>query len=166
MFQNFSFFQRYTFGRFIEILPYSISGFFIAYFEILTNLNKKRIKAFYLCFVVFFLNYKYDLIIRPIGFDYQGIKNNILSICLFICFSFISNNIFSKSFAKMIEQISLLTPGVYYLHIPLLHYFEIIFLSVKEKTIYGSIFIYIISYLLSFIGNKVVKKTKLRNLFQ
>lgn len=165
-FQNFNYYKRYTFGRLLEILPYSISGFLIAYFEILINLNKQRIKVFYLCFIIFSLNYKYDFIIQPLGFDYQGLKNNIQSICLFFCFSLISNNIFSKNCKKIIKQISSLSPGIYYLHIPLLHYFEIIFLSVKNKTMFGSFFIYIISYLSSFIGNRFVVKTKLIYLFQ
>ena len=166
LFENVNKEQKYTFGRILEIFPYSISGFFIAYFEIIIKFKKDRIKTIYLCIIVFSLYYKYDIIKKPIGFYYQGLKLNIQSICLFICFSLIPKNIIPKSLTKITKQISLFSPGIYYLHYPLLLYFENLFLSVKKRTIYGSLFIYIISYLASFIGNKFVIKTKLKNLFQ
>ena len=56
--------------------------------------------------------------------------------------------------------------GIYYIHFPLIQYFKHIFLPVKLGTIYGSLFIYIISYLICLIGNKIFFKSKLKNLFQ
>ena len=165
-FQKFIFEQKFIFGRLIEILPYSISGLVIAHFELMMILKKNKIKTLYFCFVVFCFNYKYNLFIDPLGFYYQGLKKHIQSICLFISFSIISINFLPNFLLKVVKQMSLLTPGIYYLHFSLLNFFEIIFITVRKKTIYGSLFIYIMSFLICFIGNRYVINTKLRNLFQ
>lgn len=165
-FEKLIFEQKFTFGRLIEILPYSISGLIIAHFELMKNLKKNKIKTLYFCFVVFYFNYKFNFIIDPLGFYYQGLKIHIQSICIFISFSIISMNFLPDILIKGIKQMSVLTPGIYYLHFSLLNFFEIIFISVQKKTIFGSLFIYIMSYLICFIGNRFVKNTKLKHLFQ
>ena len=158
--------HRFTFGRLMEILPFSISGFVIAYFELISILKKRRTTTVIFCIIIFCLSYKYNLIIEPLGFRYQGVKIHIQSLCLFIFFSIISIDFLSHIIKKIIKQISSLSPGIYFLHYPLKRLFNIIFISVKNNTIYGSIFIYIMSYLICYIGNKFLMKTKLRNLFQ
>ena len=158
--------QKYIFGRFFETIPYSIYGFIIAYFDIIKYLKKNRIKTIYSFFIVFCLFYKYKIIVNPYGFGYQSLKNHVLCICLFISFSLISNNFFPKFLIILIKQISKFTGGIYYIHISLYYYCRYIFLSVKNKTIYGSLLIYIISYMICLIGNKILFKTILKNLFQ
>lgn len=100
------------------------------------------------------------------SFGYSGLELNILSICLFIGFSLVPNESLLNNLRIIIKKISSITPGIYYLHIPLLIYTENIFLFIKHKTLCGSIFIYIISYLFCFIGSNILRKSILRNLFQ
>jgi hypothetical protein len=166
LFQNLIYEQRFTFGRLMEILPYSISGLIIAHSQLMSTLKKNRIKTLCFCFSTFYFFYKYNLIAEPLGFYYQGLRIHIQSICLFITFTIISFDCLPFILTKTIKHISALTPGVYYLHIPLRDLFEIIFISVQKKNFFGSLFIYIISYCICFIGNRFLINTKLRNLFQ
>ena len=166
IFSKLCFEQRYTFGRFAEIIPYSVSGFILSYFQIIVKLKKNRIKIINLCLLIFASTSKYDFFLNPKGFQYQGLKLNILCICFFIIFSMIPNNIFKDHLIKVILQISKFTPGIYYLHVPIKNYFKYCFKVIKKKEIYGAILIYIISFNISIIGNFIFKKTMLINLFQ
>lgn len=166
LFRYYNYERKYIFGRLLEIIQYSISGFIIAYYKVINKLKKYRTKTMYLCFIIFYLVYKYNIFWIPQGFGYQGLKELVLSICLFIFFSIISNYFLSNYLIAIIKQISKFTAGIYYIHIPLMHYFKYIFLPVRNGTIFGSLFIYIISYLICLIGTKMLIKTKLKNLFQ
>lgn len=166
LFRYYNFERKYIFGRLLEIIPYSISGFIIAYYKVINKLKKYRTKTMYLCFIIFYLVYKYNIFRKPKGFGYQSLDVHALSICLFIFFSIISNYFLSNYLIAIIKQMSKFTAGIYYLHIPLKHYFKYIFLQVRNRTIFGSLFIYIISYLICLIGTKMLMKNKLKNLFQ
>lgn len=165
-FQNFIYEQKFTFGRLMEILPYSISGLIISHSQLMSILEKNRIKTLCFCFSTFYFFYKYNLIAEPLGFYYQGLRLHIQSICLFITFTIISFDRLPFILIKTIKNISTLTPGIYYIHIPLRDLFKIIFISVKKKNFFGSLLIYIISYFICFIGNRFLINTKLSNLFQ
>lgn len=165
-FKNFIYEKKYIFGRLCETIPFSVSGFIIGYYEIIKNLKKYRKKTIYLVFIIFYLVYKYNIFSIPSGFYYQSLKLQVLSLCLFIFFSFISDNYLPKYLIILIKQMSKFSAGIYYIHFPLIQYFKHCFLPVKVGTIYGGLFIYIISYLICLIGNMIFFKTKLKNLFQ
>lgn len=71
---KFEFDKKYTFGRFAEITPYSISGFFIANIKLLGSLKKNKLKTINLCIFIFMLVYNYNFFFEPKGFGYAGIK--------------------------------------------------------------------------------------------
>lgn len=158
LFSSLNFEIKYTFGRFIEIIPYSISGFIFAYFKLIERLKTNRIRVFILFLLIFILIYKYFFINEPFGFGYTGIKLHILSICIFTSFSIISNKIFTNNLIKTITLISNFTPGIYYLHIPIMLYFQNFIIFIKNKKLYGSLFIYITCYFICLIGNFFLKK--------
>ena len=158
--------KKYTFGRLAETIPYSISGFFFAYFNLISFFQKSRIKTINICLLIFILIFQYHFLIEPKGFGYANFKLNILSSCLFIMFSMISNKLIIKIISNMIFQISSFTPGIYYLHIPIKNYLENVFLFIKNGYLNGCFFIYLICYLICILGNIFVRKTKLINLFQ
>ena len=166
IFFKMNFEKKKTFGRIVEIIPYSISGFFISYFKLIAGFQKNRVKTVNTCLFIFILIFKYNFFLEPKGFSYQGLKLNILSSCLFITFSMISNKFIAKNLVKLILQISKFTPGIYYLHIPIMLYFKNIFRVINKKEIYGTIFIYIITFIICIIGNFIFKKNILINLFQ
>ena len=116
-------------------------------------------KTIFICLFIFVIIFNYIIILEPKGFLYAGIKLNILSICLFIVFSLISFK-FMNNF-KMILQISKFTPGIYYLHFPIMKYFINFITAIKNKQLFGSFLIYLICYFICFIGGNIFKKSKL-----
>ena len=164
LFYKLDFSKRFTFGRFIEIIPFSISGFILSYYQLINFLKDDKMKTIFICLFIFLIIFNYIKILEPKGFFYAGIKLNILSICLFIVFSLISFK-FMNNF-KMILQISKFTPGIYYLHIPVMKYFINFITAIKNKQLFGSFLIYLICYFICFIGDNIFKKSKLIYLFQ
>ena len=166
IFSKFNYEIKYTFGRFAEIIPYTISGFMLDYFNLFDYLMKNKIKTINFICLVYILLYNFYMFIEPNGFGYSGIKLNIFASCLFINFLIIPRNFISKRINAVIRGISIFTPGIYYLHVPIMLYFQNIFPIIKNKTIYGSIFIYTICYIICFIGNIIFKKTNIKYIFQ
>ena len=163
VFSKMNFEQKYTLGRFAEIIPFSISGFILSYFQMISKLKQNRIKTINTCLLIFSIIVKYNCFFCPKGFQYQGLKLNILSNCIFIIFSMISKKCIIN---KFILQISKFTPGIYYLHIPIMKYFNYFCKTIKKRELFGAFLIYIISFIICIIGNFIFKNTKLINLFQ
>ena len=157
---------KYPLGRFSEIIPYSISGFILSYFKLISYFQKNRIKTASICLFIFILIFKYKFLIDPKGFNYQGLKLNILSVCFFIIFSMISSNFIIKYLTKLIFLISKYTPGIYYLHIPIMQYLRSFINVINNKEIYGVILIYGTCFIICIIGNFFFKKSIFVNLFQ
>ena len=157
---------NFTFGRFFEIIPYCITGYFLAYLKLVDIFKKNRIILINIFLSNIILITKYDLFLKIKGFCYQGIKLYILSISIFIIFSLIPNERFgNKYIRKFIEYISNYTAGIYFIHLPLYNYLQI-FPLFKYKTLTGVIIIYVIAFFISLFGNLIFCKTKLINLFQ
>ena len=98
---------------------------------------------------------------------YQGIELNIISFIVFCIFFLIPSEIIK--YEKLINLIKLITnntAGIYYLHATIRIYTQNFISLIKNKTLSGSLFIYIISYFISFFGIKILGKTKLKHLFQ
>ena len=157
---------KYTIGRTIEILPYSAIGFIIASSGILNFLKKHRLKTIIACIYISYISVFYDIFIEKEGFEYNGLKMYFPSISLFIIFAlFPSDKINNKIIIKIIKQITNYTAGVFYIHVPVYNYAVFYIKSLKNKTLKGCIIIYLICYLICFIGNHLFGKTILRNLF-
>ena len=91
----------------------------------------------------------------------------LISICIFISFAmFPSEKIKNKIIIKVIKQIISYTPGITFIHIILANYISKYIIFIKKKTVLGCVIIYLISYLISFIGSLIFGKTKLRHLFE
>ncbi len=159
---------KYSFGRFIEILPYCITGYILSSLKLINKLKKNIVKSIYLIIPLLFVVLKCNIFVRIRGFNYQGINLYIISVSIFIIISILSkhkkdNN---KVIIKIIRIISNQTSGIYYLHIPIKSYLKNYILLIKNKTLIGSIIIYIFCYFISTIGIILFKDTKLRHLFQ
>ena len=168
IFIKFDYYQKFTFGRFFEIIPFCISGYIMAFFNINHFLKKSRIKAIYLFSIILIFLIKYNNMTSNVnGFGYQGIKVHIKSICFFIIFTlFTSEKIKNKNIINLIKLISNVTPGIYYLHYPLYIYLKNYILLIKNQNLCGSLIIYIICFLASLIGNKIFYNNILKHLFQ
>ena len=104
IFIKFDYYQMFTFGRFFEIIPFCISGYIMAFFNINHFLKKSRIKAIYLFSIILIFLIKYNNMTSNVnGFGYQGIKVHIKSICFFIIFTlFTSEKIKNKNIINLI----------------------------------------------------------------
>jgi len=167
-FSKYSFFLKYSFGRFFEIFPYCITGFIISSIKLIDRFKKYRIKTFYviISFLVFVINN--NIFVRIKGFMYQGINLYIASVSLFIVISLIPLNTNNNDMiiVKMIKILSSHTSGIYYLHVPIKNYLSNYILLIKKKTFIGCIIIFLFCYFISIIGIFFLKNTKLRHLFQ
>lgn len=172
---NYQFFEKYftayyyiTYGRLAEVLPHSISGYFIAHFQIINKVKPfdKNIVFLSLATLIFFSKYEFDS--KLFSLKYGGIRNNIAAICIFIIFFFFP---FKITRNKVINNIFLIitsyTPGIYFSHMLVGNGYIIrLFLDTKLiNTCFGCLFIYLNSFALSLIFYKIFAKTKFRHLF-
>ena len=163
-FSQFSFYISFPFGRFMESFPFCISGYILGSSGIINSLKKKIIKSLYILVSVLFILIKYTMFFTIKGFYYQGIRLHIISIIIFIIFAL---NPFEKIIIikKMIIFLTNYTSGIYYLHLPIGLFLSNYISLIRERTIFGSIIIYLICYLISLIGTILFGKTKLKHLF-
>lgn len=165
-FDKYGYNKKYTFGRFFEIIPYCITGYILAYLNIVHILSNHRNTSINIFVPIIIIIIKYKIFLKIKGFGFQGLKLFALSINIFFLFSLIPTKIIrNKNIIKFIEFISNHTAGIYYIHKSLSYYLSI-FSFVNKKKLNGAIIIYIISYNISLFGKFKFKNTKLINLFQ
>lgn len=159
--------HRFTIGRFFVSVPYASTGFTLASLKILNIIPNYKIQTLFFSIYIFCLLEKY-IVFREIIDEngYTGILYNVRAICLIFIFSlFPSNKITNNTIGKILRNISNHTAGVYYLHNEIIIYFKNYFDPIKKGTLFGLFIIYIICYLICFIGMLLFGKTKIKNLF-
>ena len=126
IFSKYNYNKKFPFGRFFEIIPYCITGYILAYINLVNILSKKRIISINFFLSVLILVSKYKIFFDIKGFYYQGLKLYILSISIFIFFSLIPiERIGNKFIIRFIELFSMNTAGIYFIHLPLRYYLYI-----------------------------------------
>ena len=172
LFYIYYYFRKYpnykgtTLGFLFESVPFAITGFTLGYYKIFDILTKNKIEVLVLSLLVYKLISDYDIFTNIKGVLYQGIKLNILSICLVFIFSlFPSDKIKNKFFSKFLISITNHTAGVYYMHLAVNNYLSVFIVAIKNGTFLGLIITYIFCYYISFIGILFFRKTPLRYLF-
>ena len=152
-------------NKVMEIFPIAVIGISFGSINLKEKLKRYRLKIIFLCFLNIFLLFKYHFIKNIEGFYFPGFKPCIGGIFLFIFFLLIPIEfIKSKYVFLIIKIISNYTGGIYYYHTIIRNYLRIHCFSIT-KHFYAIIIIYIINYLLCFIGIKIFGKTKLKYLF-
>ena len=138
--KNFSTHSRSTFGRFFEAIPLTIILILITKYQIFSEIN---------------------------NFKYGGLRLNLAAFCIFIIFSLIPSKIYGFDLKNnVIIKITNYTGGIYFTHYLIGKGFicsSTIF--VKKKTILGCTIIYLMSYITSCIGFKLLGNSKLKHLF-
>ena len=84
IFSIYSFYKKYPLGRFFEILPFCITGYIIAFFNIKIILKNYRIFTIYLLLLILVFIIQYQIFTKIQGFIYQGIYLLIASSVVFI----------------------------------------------------------------------------------
>lgn len=159
---------RLTFGRFAEAIPHSFTGFFLASLDIINKIKIKQNKnliVFYSLIILIMIT-KFDIFSQLKTFKYGGVRLNIASTCIFFIFSLTNFKFRNKIINKIILQLTNYTAGIYFTHVLIgKGYLARSIVYVKNETLLGCIIIYIISYIISFIGANVFKNTKIKHLF-
>lgn len=169
--ENYRFFKNYfsphfrlTYGRFFEALPHSLTGFFLGVFKIPDNLRIYKIKTIFVCLfsLIFASKFNFDKIIK--GFKYAGIRLNMAAICIFFIFFYL-DEVLKIEKIKILSIFTDFSAGIYFIHNLIGRgFFAKKLLGYKLHSISGCIFIYLTSYILCFILNKLIGNTKLKHL--
>lgn len=159
--------KKYTFGRFLEILPMAVIGVLFNFTQILNYFKKFRLKTFFTCIFLIYLFQFNAIFINIEGYMYQGFQRGIIAILLFIIFAmFPSESIKNKKFLNLIKIVTNHTACVYYLHKVIPRYCKNIFPNIRKRTAFSCLIIYFVCYLIGLFGSYICKKTFLINLFQ
>ena len=169
---NFKYFSRYkdsncrNVGSIVEILPLAVTGIIFGSINIINIMNNFKITCIIISIIIIYFLFEYNIFNDILGFRYPGIKVNMGGIFLFLCFSVLPiEKIKSRNFIRFINCLTRYTGGIYYLHFILFLYLRKKLSVINNSTIYGSIIIYSLNYLLCFIGTKIFHNTKLIYLF-
>ena len=169
---NYKFFLKYqapiqlSLGYIFEIIPISVTGFYIASIKLIEKLQKYKYSNLYLCLNSLFFLIKYHSFNDAKGFNFQGIIKNLCSVLLFIFFTLLPfENLKNKLVISVIKHITSYTGGIYYIHIIARNYLKKNIRCINKGTFYGAILIYILCYIICYIGNKIFGKTQLKHLF-
>ena len=171
---NYRFFKNHynvhyylTYGRFLDTLPNSITGFVIASFSITKKLKNYKLYTIFLSIgiLVIITQYTFDKDLK--SFKYGGLRLNIAAICVFFIFFYLFDKIKSDKTKNCLEVLSNYTAGVYFVHylIGRSLIMKLLF-GKKLKTVFGCIIIYFISYISCLIMDKIIGKTKLKHLIK
>ena len=114
-------------------------------------------------FIYFILYYNY---IYKIKFKYKGIMIDLFGVSAFSFFSMIPfDKINNKIIIFIIKQITSYTGGIYYIHPKAAEIFSVKFKHIRRREFIGCIQLYLISYLICFIGTNIFRKSNIRFLF-
>jgi len=112
-----------------------------------------------------FILFKYEIFSLVNGFGKQGISYNIEAVSFFVIFSLNQFDNLNKKILICIKYLTNYTPGIYFLHTSIYPILKIKISLIENQTFLGCFLIYLISYLISFIGYNSLKKYKLKHLF-
>ena len=108
----------------------------------------------------------YQLFRKIKGFLYQGIDLNIRSICAIFIFSlFPSDRIKNKYLHKVFNLLTNYSAGPFYLHISIRDYCRNYIYEMKNGTLLGTFYNFLICYSISVVGDLIFGKTLLKYLF-
>ena len=145
----------------LGIFPLCILGLSFSSSKIIEILKSNRRKVLFLSYISLYMLFRYFIFIS-IGF-YKGIEYIFSSLFLFLGFYFLPLDNVNPFYKKMIKVISSYTNGIYCLHRIIINVMRKKFgLNGNMKT---GIIIYMICYFISFIGIKILGKSKLKYLF-
>ena len=163
---------KFPTGRMFESIPFCIIGFFIADMKLMSIFEIHRFKVLFFTFLFGYFFTKFKIFEPLSGFDYQGIRLIIVSTLFFISFAlFPSQIIKNKKIINTIKQITNYTMGIYVLHNPIGKYANMSIINynnisiINTNTLTSILIRYQTCYLCCYFCMKIVKNTKMRNLF-
>ena len=140
--------KRESLGRFVEMIPFSVTGFIMGNFGFIMKLQNHRFKTFVLSLIIFTFIDKYEIFYNLNEVAYGGIKINIHSIILIFIFAVLPIDKLSYKLIKLIKIITRYSGGIYYIHWSLYIYLNNFISPIKKGTLLGCFIIYLLSYII------------------
>ena len=168
---NYKYFRIYknfislSVGNLAETLPIAVTGLYISSIDIVNKCKKNVFLNIILYTFILFIHFKYQIFYPVNGFGKQGILFNIEAVSFFVIFSLIQFDKLNKKLLIWIKYLTSYTPGVYFLHSEVYLFLKIKISLIKTQSFLGCLLIYLVCYLISFIGYNSLKKYKLKHLF-
>ena len=149
---------KYPIIHSIGIFPISAFGLSFASSKIIFFLTNKKWKYIFFSYIGIYCLFKYNIFINLIG--YNGIEHNFASLLFFLGFYLLPMDNIASRIKILIENLTSCTNGIYCIH-PKIN------LLLKQKfyltgNLNTCIIIYLVCYLISFLGKKIFNKTKLK----
>ena len=144
-----------------SIFPICITGFTMASLNIKKILKEYRIKTLIISYLSLYFLFKFDAFINLGG--HKGIMNNLAALFFFSGFYFLPFDNLNSNLRMLIIKATSYTQGIYCLQsqiIPFSRRFNYFNGNMK-----GCIIIYLLGFIISLLGNKLLGKTKLKYLF-
>lgn len=169
VFSDLRFELRYPLGYFLEMLPIAIAGFVIASHNILEQLCKNWYLTVGFCVFAVGIVATYSVFSEIPGYGYQGIIMLVIAFALVALFYAMPLFKLPAPILAVIEKATRYTMGIYCMHRLIATILNVIVTKAKINISINSfgicILIYVLCYLLSWLGAKICKKTRLRSLF-
>jgi len=147
------------------MILYSLTGFFFSSINIIKKLYRYRITSLILFGTVLFI-ILYNNIIYKIKNFYRGIIINLTILSSFIFFALIPfDKINNTIIFSILKQITSYTGGIYYLHPNIFEIFEKYIISIKQKTLNGSLLLFLFCYVICLVNSFLFRKSKIKYLF-
>lgn len=157
---------KQSIGRETELLSFAITGFILFELNIINNLQKYKFNTFIISLLIYNLIEDYQIFSDFEGIAYNGIKLNILSNCVIFIFSLLSlEKVKKKYLINFIKVFTNYTGGIFYLHQLIQWKFANIIIYIKKGTFSGLFLIYLLCYIICFLGMYFFGKTKAKYLF-
>ena len=168
---NEKFFELYnedikrSIGRILKMMIIALVGFLLSSIKMLNFLKNHKIKS--ICFTLASFSFIIYLNIFYSNYYFlEGIYLILGSIFLMISFAFLPlNKITYMKLIFLIKQCTSYTAGIYYLHIKVQNYFGKNIIIMRDGTLSGCAFNYLICYSICFFGMKLFRRTKFKYLF-
>lgn len=153
-----------TLNRGIMMIPFAVTGITLATLDIINYLKNYKFRTFIYSFIIFIFFDYFNVFTN--SSDYNGIKLNILSLCIIFNFSiFPYKNVKNKYIHLFIEYMTKYTAGIYYLHTIVYLYLRNYILCIRKGTLAGVLLNYIFCYSFCQMGMTIFGNTKAKNLF-
>ena len=150
----------YPIGRLAEMIPYASLGILLRHYHAVEKI--KTYKQFLMpvfVIILFCFPIEQSFFVVPIGYGYQGVLKILLAVIFFLQFSMMDFSFLSKKIKNIIYQLSRYTMGIYFcqrLVASILYETRLSsILHMRPNSMYDCVLIFLFSYLLVFIMNKI-----------
>lgn len=161
IFQNMRYEIKYPLGRLCETYSFAYVGMIMAKYSVCKYIQQKKFLLFGGSILFFcIIRYFNILVMRPDGFDYQGISLFLLSIDIFIVFYCIPTEHIPQRIQKFINFISSYSMGIYCVHFLVGRFIKEIMdeHEIQRGAIVDVLIIYFCSFLIAFLISTIPNK--------